>query len=113
IGFDLYSAVVAIRHPRPYPWRMDFIAMGWGYVFSTVIALLPIVNPLSTVGVLLGITAGLSEQERIEQTRRACMYMALILISFLVAGGLIMRFFGISIPGLRIAGGMIVSYIGF
>src|SRR5690606_7675040 len=75
IGFDLYSAVVAIRHPRPYPWRMDFIAMGWGYVFSTVIALLPIVNPLSTVGVLLGITAGLSEQERIEQTRRACMFM--------------------------------------
>jgi multiple antibiotic resistance protein len=31
--------------------------------------------------------------------------MAAILITFLVAGSLIMRFFGISIPGLRIAGG--------
>ena len=102
-----------MRVPCPYPWLMDVIAKGWGYVFSTVIALLPIVNPLSTVGVLLAITAGLSERERIEQTRRACIYMALILISFLIAGGLIMRFFGISIPGLRIAGGMIVSYIGF
>ena len=39
--------------------------------------------------------------------------MFFILTSFLVAGGLIMNFFGISIPGLRIAGGMIVSYLGF
>src|SRR5690606_8203345 len=93
--FYPYSAAVAMRVPCPYPWLMDVIAKGWGYVFSTVIALLPIVNPLSTVGVLLAITAGLSERERIEQTRRACIYMALILISFLIAGGLIMRFFGI------------------
>lgn len=92
---------------------MDFIVKGWSYVLSTVLALLPIVNPLATVGVLLAITAGLSERERIAQTRRACVYMALILIAFLVAGGLIMSFFGISIPGLRIAGGLIVSYIGF
>ena len=39
--------------------------------------------------------------------------MFFILTAFLVAGGLIMNFFGISIPGLRIAGGMIVSYLGF
>lgn len=92
---------------------MEFVVEGWSYVFSTVLALLPIVNPLSTVGVLLGITAGLSERERVQQIRRACVYMVLILIAFLVAGGLIMSFFGISIPGLRIAGGMILSYIGF
>lgn len=92
---------------------MDFVVKSWGYVFSTVLALLPIVNPLATIGVLLSITTGLTERERNEQTRRACIYMAVILISFLVAGGLIMSFFGISIPGLRIAGGLIVSYIGF
>jgi multiple antibiotic resistance protein len=33
--------------------------------------------------------------------------------SFLVAGSLIMSFFGISIPGMRIAGGMIVAFLGF
>lgn len=92
---------------------MEVVLEGWSYIFSTVLALLPIVNPLSTVGVLLGITVGLSERERVEQIRRACVYMVLILVSFLVAGGLIMSFFGISIPGLRIAGGMILSYIGF
>jgi len=83
------------------------------YVLSTVGALLPIVNPLSAVGLVMSITSDLTEQERTEQIRRACIYMFCILTAFLVAGGLIMNFFGISIPGLRIAGGMIVSYLGF
>jgi multiple antibiotic resistance protein len=39
--------------------------------------------------------------------------MFAILVTFLVAGGVIMNFFGISIPGLRIAGGLVVSYLGF
>jgi len=83
------------------------------YVLSTVAALLPIVNPLSAVGMVVGITANLSESERVGQVKRACVYMFFILATFLVAGGLIMNFFGISIPGLRITGGLIISYLGF
>ncbi len=83
------------------------------YVLSTVAALLPIVNPLSTVGMLVGITADLTEHERAVQVKRACVYMFFILTTFLIAGGLFMNFFGISIPGLRIAGGLIISYLGF
>jgi multiple antibiotic resistance protein len=92
---------------------MNLFAEGLLYILSTVGALLPIVNPLSAVGMVMTITANLTEQERTEQIRRACIYMFFILTSFLVAGGLIMNFFGISIPGLRIAGGLIVSYLGF
>ncbi|HEU4654962.1 MAG TPA: MarC family NAAT transporter [Steroidobacteraceae bacterium] len=92
---------------------MEEIASGFKTILSTVGALLPIVNPLSTVGMVVSITADLSEAERADQIKRACIYMFFILTSFLVAGGLIMNFFGISIPGLRIAGGMIVSYLGF
>jgi len=83
------------------------------YVLSTVGALLPIVNPLSTVGMVVAITAGLTEAERAAQVKRACFYMFFVLTTFLIAGGLIMNFFGISIPGMRIAGGMIISYLGF
>ena len=92
---------------------MDWILEGCKYILSTIAALLPIVNPISAVGLLVSITAGLTEQERGEQVKRACIYMFAILTTFLVAGGLIMNFFGISIPGLRIAGGLIVSYLGF
>jgi multiple antibiotic resistance protein len=92
---------------------MNALLEGFMYVLSTVGALLPIVNPLSAVGLVVTITANLSEAERNEQIRRACIYMFSILSAFLVAGGLIMNFFGISIPGLRVAGGLIVSYLGF
>ena len=92
---------------------MNWIVEGFTLILSTVAALLPIVNPFSAVGLVVSITAGLSEAERAEQVRRACIYMFFILTTFLIAGGLIMTFFGISIPGLRIAGGLIVSYLGF
>ncbi|MET0499091.1 MAG: MarC family NAAT transporter [Steroidobacteraceae bacterium] len=92
---------------------MDWILEGGKYILSTIAALLPIVNPISAVGLVVSITAGLTEEERGEQVKRACIYMFAILTTFLVAGGLIMNFFGISIPGLRIAGGLIVSYLGF
>ena len=41
-----------------------------------------------------------------------CVYMVLILVSFLVGGSFIMSFFGISIPGIRVAGGLMVAGIG-
>ena len=34
------------------------------YILSTVLALLPIVNPLSTVGLVVSITEGLTDAER-------------------------------------------------
>jgi multiple antibiotic resistance protein len=83
------------------------------YILTTVTALLPIINPLSTAALLPGISAHLSDAERHRQVKRGCYYMAGILITFLMAGGLIMDFFNISIPGLRIAGGMVVIYLGF
>jgi multiple antibiotic resistance protein len=92
---------------------MNYLFESVMYVLSTVAALLPIVNPLSAVGLVVSITANLTDEERTEQIKRACIYMFCILTAFLVAGGLIMGFFGISIPGLRIAGGLIVSYLGF
>jgi multiple antibiotic resistance protein len=92
---------------------MESSLQALSYVFSTVVALLPIVNPFSTIGLVISITANLTEEERTQQIRRACIYMFFILVAFLVAGSLIMGFFGISIPGLRIAGGLVVSYLGF
>lgn len=79
----------------------------------TFIGILPIANPFSTSVVFLTITEGFSEDKRRQQARMACVYMAGVLITFLLVGTLIMKFFGISIPGLRIAGGLIVARVGF
>ncbi|MFM7206105.1 MAG: MarC family protein [Planctomycetaceae bacterium] len=81
-------------------------------VLATVLALLPVTNPPASAPAFLALTERMSPQRRIAQLRAACCFMAAILITFLVAGSLIMRFFGISIPGLRIAGGLMVAGIG-
>ena len=87
---------------------------GWLTIaVVTFIGILPIANPFSTAMVFLTITEGFSEKRRRQQARLACIYMAVILVTFLLLGSLIMNFFGISIPGLRIAGGLTVARIGF
>ncbi len=83
------------------------------YVLSTFAALIPIVNPFSTAPLLVSLTTSLTDEERLDVVRRACLYMFCVLAAFLVAGGLIMQFFGISIPGLRIAGGLVIMVVGF
>jgi len=84
----------------------------WGIFLGTVIGLLPIINPLAAAPTFLAITEGDSEARRREQALKGCIYMVAILVSFLIGGTFIMNFFGISIPGLRIAGGIMLTGIG-
>ncbi len=84
----------------------------WGIYLGTLIGLLPIINPLSAGPTFLAITEGDSEERRREQALKGSLYMVAILVSFLIGGTFIMQFFGISIPGLRITGGILLTGIG-
>ena len=84
----------------------------WAIFLGTFIGLLPIINPLAAAPTFLAITEGDSPERRREQARKGCFYMVGILVSFLIGGTFIMNFFGLSIPGLRIAGGILMSGIG-
>jgi len=91
---------------------MQNVSHFWELILGTIIALLPLINPLASAPTFLAITEGDSRERRLRQLRMACVYMVAILVSFLVGGTFIMGFFGISIPGLRIAGGLLVAGIG-
>lgn len=84
----------------------------WSIFLGTVVGLLPLINPLAAAPTFLAITEGDSEARRREQALKGCLYMVGILVSFLIGGTFIMNFFGISIPGLRIAGGIMLTGIG-
>ncbi|MCJ7453352.1 MAG: MarC family NAAT transporter [Steroidobacteraceae bacterium] len=92
---------------------MQWFTTYLGYAAGALLAILPIVNPLGAVPLVIAVASHLPEQERLRQIRRACIYTFVLMSSFLVAGSLVMSFFGISIPGMRIAGGMIVAFLGF
>jgi len=91
---------------------MPTVSHFWQLILGTVIALLPLINPLAAAPTFLAITEGDTHARRLQQLRMACVYMIVILVSFLIGGTFIMGFFGISIPGLRIAGGLLVAGIG-
>jgi multiple antibiotic resistance protein len=92
---------------------MNDVTGFFSSVLVTLVTLLPIINPVSTAILLLGISEHLNKKNLNRQIIMACIYMTGILIVFLLAGHFIMTFFGISIPGIRIAGGMVIGFLGF
>ncbi|TCM13983.1 multiple antibiotic resistance protein [Novosphingobium sp. PhB165] len=81
-------------------------------VFLSIAALLPIMNPFSTAPLFVSLTAGFSDQKRKRQALLGCSYAFGILLVFLLMGSAIIDFFSISVAGIRVAGGLIVSTIG-
>lgn len=92
---------------------MNDVTGFFSSVLVTLVTLLPIINPVSTAILLLGISEHLNKKDLNRQIIMACIYMTGILVVFLLAGHFIMIFFGISIPGIRIAGGMVIGFLGF
>ncbi|WLS78073.1 MarC family NAAT transporter [Erwinia pyri] len=85
-----------------------FKAIGLGLV-----VLLPLANPLTTVALFLGLAGDMNYRERNRQSLQASIYVFIIMTVAYYAGNAVMNTFGISIPGLRMAGGLIVAFIGF
>lgn len=63
--------------------------------------------------VFLALTQSDTVKQRNSQVLKASLYMILILTAFFVAGNYIMRFFGISLNGIRIAGGLLIMQASF
>lgn len=75
--------------------------------------LLPLSNPLTTVALFLGLSGGMTIDARKKTINTTPIYVFFIMLVSWYSGQAIMNTFGVSIPGLRIAGGFIVAYIGF
>lgn len=97
----------------------DFISfstemMGAGALLvASFTSLFSVVNPLTAMPVFLSLTEDNTEKETARTARKASIYMFCVLITFLLIGTYILSFFGISLPGIRIAGGIIIMRAGF
>ncbi len=85
----------------------------FGYISLVVLGIVPIVNPFSTAPIFISMTANMSGSQRRKTATLSCFYMALLLLVFLLLGTLILQFFGISLKSLRLAGGLVIAYMGF
>lgn len=87
--------------------------MFFQVVFLALLALLPMVNPPTTATLLLGLSKGMSREHVRRQVNLAAIYLFFTLCITFFIGSSILDLFGISIPGLRLAGGLIIGFIGF
>jgi len=92
------------------------IAESWTNFFYfalvTFASIFMLVNPFSKVPTLLALTSGRSMRRRRLVARRASWTCFLVLTTFALAGSLIFRLFGITLPAFKIAGGLILLQIG-
>jgi multiple antibiotic resistance protein len=80
---------------------------------GTFTTLLAIINPLEALPVYLKLLHGKDAAEHRRVARRSCIYATLLCLAFLVFGAFFLRLFGVSLSMVRIAGGIILTRIGF
>ena len=76
-------------------------------------ALFPVINPLGCAPLFLGLTQTSTPAERHALARGVGINSFFLLLASLLIGSHVLVFFGISLPVLRIAGGLIVTTFGW
>ena len=76
-------------------------------------SLISVVNPLGALPLFISLTADNTRKERQKTSLHISLYFILILTVFFVAGTVLLKFFGISINAMRIAGGIVIFMSGF
>jgi len=76
---------------------------------TTFLALFPIVNPFGGIPLFFSLTTDFTPEERRYTALKTALYVIAILVVFMLFGRFVLNFFGISLPVLKIAGGLIVA----
>lgn len=83
-------------------------------VFLTIlIGLFSLINPMSALPVFIGLTEDYTEETKLKTLKKTCIYILVICITSYYAGVYMLHFFGITIPALRVAGGLIIFRSGW
>lgn len=93
--------------------RPEANPVEWGDIVKFFAALFAIMNPVGGIPVFLSVTEGKTDAERSGIAAVASIAVAAILIVCVLIGAELLRAFGVSVAGLRTAGGLIILSIAF
>jgi multiple antibiotic resistance protein len=85
----------------------------WSFFVTVLIGLFSLINPLGALTVYLTLTQDYTEDQKLQTLKKTCIYIFLICIVSYYIGVYILNFFGISIPALRLAGGLVIFRSGW
>lgn len=83
------------------------------YLSSALVTLLVTLDPPGLAPIFLSLTRGMSESERKQVAVRACIIAFCIMAFFGLAGDVVLKALGVSLPAFRIAGGLLLFWIAF
>jgi multiple antibiotic resistance protein len=75
--------------------------------------LFPIVNPIGGAPIFLGLTRHCTDSQRNALSLRVASNSLFLLLGSLLAGSYVLQFFGITLPIVRVAGGLLVAATGW
>ena len=87
----------------------SFVTEIVAFVLLAFPALFSIINPLGGAFIFLSATQGASRRSRQMLARKVAIFSFATLVVSMVAGVYVLRFFGISMPVLRVAGGIVIA----
>jgi multiple antibiotic resistance protein len=103
------AGVAAVPDP-PAMWHANLFASTVLIIYA---GLFPIVNPVGGAPLFLGITQFCTDAQRNALARRVAINSFFLLLGSLFVGSHVLEFFGISLPVVRIAGGLVVTSFGW
>ena len=92
------------------PASLSLLATSFLTVF---VGLLPIVNPLGMAPIFLRLTAGSTATTRARLAWLIALYGFALMVVSLFVGSHILAFFGLTVPAVQIAGGLVVMAAGW
>ncbi len=84
-----------------------------GIVFIAVAALLPIIDPFAGAPIFLAMTSELTPAQRARVSKRVAINSFVLLLASILVGAYVLDFFGVSIPAVQVAGGIVVCALAW
>jgi len=85
----------------------------WIYALTVFTGFLAIMNPLANTPIYMGLVQGASKAEKLRIAQTSTLTAFLIVSSFIIFGNYIFQFFGLTIPAFKLAGGVLIFFVGF
>ena len=87
--------------------------MSTEFFTSALVTLLVTLDPPGLAPIFLSLTRGMTAAERRQVAWRACIIAFVIMAFFALAGDVVLKALGVSLPAFRIAGGLLLFWIAF
>lgn len=85
----------------------------WTYFFISITTLITIVNPVGALGAYLAMTVHDSAEKKKSIAFRAALVSAGVLCFCALTGTFIFKFYGVTLPAVKVAGGILLFFIAF